>query len=342
MNKYSRYTFILILTIVCIYVSIELKSIFIEIIIALFFWYFVKSTRGLLLKIPPLKKLPEVLNTIIAFFLLITFFVLFSFFLNQNIILIKKSVTLNQNKIIDLFNNIISNYNIDLNEYLENFLKKINYSNIISSIVSTFSSVLANTFNIVLYLVFFLLEEKTFNYKMKLMYTDKIKLEKVKKLLNKIDTSVKNYLFLKTIVSFITGFVSYFIILFFNIDAPFFWAVLIFILNFIPIIGSIVGSLFPVIFSLVQFADVNLAMFLLISLSSIQIIVGNIIEPKIMGNSMNISPLAVILTLSVWGYIWGIIGMLISVPMTVILIIILYEFKETKNISILLSEKGKL
>ena len=72
----------------------------------------------------------------------------------------------------------------------------------------------------------------------------------------------------------------------------------------------------------------------------IQLIVGNFLEPKIMGNSLNLSPLIVIISLSVWGSIWGIVGMVLSVPITVIMIILFAQFKSTKPIAILLSEKG--
>ena len=75
---------------------------------------------------------------------------------------------------------------------------------------------------------------------------------------------------------------------------------------------------------------------------SIQLIVGNLVEPRLMGNTLNISPLVVFLTLSLWGVMWGITGMLLSVPITVILIIIMSEFPGTRPIAILLSQRGNL
>ena len=121
-----------------------------------------------------------------------------------------------------------------------------------------------------------------------------------------------------------------------------FWAFLIFLLNFIPTIGSLLATLFPVAFSLLQFGEFTTASIILIIVSAIQIVIGNFIEPKWMGNSMNISPLISILSLMFWGLIWGTTGMIISVPFTVVVIIILSEIESTRPLAILLSEKGDI
>ena len=143
-------------------------------------------------------------------------------------------------------------------------------------------------------------------------------------------------------VSFLTGFLSYIALAIIGIDAPLFWALLIFLLNFIPTIGSLIATIFPMIFCLLQFGELSQGIMVLIFVGAIQILVGNIIEPKVMGNSMNISPLVTILSLSFWGAVWGITGMILSVPITVILIIIFAQFNSTKRAAILLSEKGKV
>ncbi len=161
-------------------------------------------------------------------------------------------------------------------------------------------------------------------------------------LVKKIDHSIGNYIALKTVTSLLTGFMSYFALLFIGIDAPFFWAFLIFILNFIPTIGSLIATVFPAIFAILQFGEFTQGFLVLAVVGVIQLVVGNFIEPKLMGNTLNISPLVVFLTLAVWGVMWGITGMLLSVPITVILIIIMSEFPETRPIAILLSQRGEL
>jgi predicted PurR-regulated permease PerM len=164
----------------------------------------------------------------------------------------------------------------------------------------------------------------------------------LKETLAQIDHSISKYISLKTLVSLITGFASYIVLKLIGLDAPIFWAFLIFLLNYIPTIGSLIGTLFPVAMAFLQFEDPTNAFIVLIAVGSIQVIVGNIVEPKIMGNSLNVSSLVVILSLSFWGAIWGITGMVLSVPITVILVILFGQFKSTRSVAILLSDKGQI
>ncbi|WP_366142674.1 AI-2E family transporter [uncultured Aquimarina sp.] len=127
-----------------------------------------------------------------------------------------------------------------------------------------------------------------------------------------------------------------------DVDAPFFWALLMFLLNYIPTVGSLIATIFPAVFSLVQFGEFTPFLIILIGLGILEWFVGNVLEPKIMGNSLNISPLVTIIALVIWGQIWGITGMLLSVPITVTMVIICSQFKNTKAIAILLSENGEL
>lgn len=193
-----------------------------------------------------------------------------------------------------------------------------------------------------IYLIFILFEESTFQDKIKAMYPEESSYMKVDSLIRKIDHSISNYIAIKSLISLLTGTLSYIALLSIGVDAPFFWAFLIFILNFIPSIGSLIATVFPAFFALLQFGEFTPAVLVLIIVGAIQLVLGNLIEPRIMGTSLNISPLVVFLTLILWGMIWGVIGMLLSVPITVILIIIMAEFKGTRPIAILLSRRGKL
>jgi predicted PurR-regulated permease PerM len=143
-------------------------------------------------------------------------------------------------------------------------------------------------------------------------------------------------------VSLITGVSSFIALLIIGVDTPLFWAFLIFILSFIPVVGALVAVLFPATIALFQFGDLTHFFLVLGIIGFIQLIVGNILEPRIMGNSLNVSSLVVILSLSFWGMIWGITGMVLSVPITVIMIIFFSQFPATKSVAIILSEKGEV
>jgi predicted PurR-regulated permease PerM len=225
---------------------------------------------------------------------------------------------------------------------LNDFAKDLNFGDILSKIFSALTSMFGNAFTVLLYLIFLLLEEPIFPKKIRAMYPDNKKYSQVNELINKIDHSIGNYIALKTVVSLLTGFLSYFALLFIGVDAPLFWSFLIFILNFIPTIGSLIATIFPAIFAMLQYGEFTPGILVLAIVGAIQLIIGNLVEPRVMGNSLNISPLVVFLTLSLWGVMWGVIGMLLSVPITVILIIIMSEFPGTRPFAILLSQKGNI
>jgi predicted PurR-regulated permease PerM len=220
--------------------------------------------------------------------------------------------------------------------------KGIDFAGLLSSLLSALTSLFGSAFTVLLYLLFILLEEPILPQKLKAMYPDKKKYNHIKNLVAKIDHSIGSYIALKTLVSLVTGFLSYFALLFIGVDAPLFWAFLIFVLNFIPTVGSLIATIFPAFFAILQFGEFTHGLLVLGIVGSIQLVVGNFVEPKLMGNTLNISPLVVFLTLAIWGVIWGITGMLLSVPITVILIIIMSEFEGTRPFAILLSQQGKL
>jgi predicted PurR-regulated permease PerM len=119
-----------------------------------------------------------------------------------------------------------------------------------------------------------------------------------------------------------------------------FWAFLIFLVGYVPVIGGAIGILLPPIFALVQFDDWWHAAVMLAGLQVINFVVGNIIYPRMQGKSLNIDPLVVLLSLAFWGAIWGVPGLFLSTPLTVAAMVILAQFSGSRWIAILLSSDG--
>ena len=161
-------------------------------------------------------------------------------------------------------------------------------------------------------------------------------------MVDRVTKDIQTYIGLKTFVSAITGILSYIVMALVGVDFAGFWAVLIFILNFIPYIGSLVGVAFPAVLTLVQFD--SLIPFVITStvLASVQLAVGNIIEPRMMGRSLNLSPLVILLSLAIVGQIWGIVGMVLSMPFMVIAMIVCAGFEATRPVAIVLSATGNV
>ncbi len=334
------YIFLIVITVVV--VAIYAQSIIIPFILAVLFWFIIRVIKKLFLKIKFLQRWPQWLLTILSSFILLVILYLAIDVITTNIQQLSAKLPEYQANVSSVTLSINEKFDTDLMTVFSDYAKDFDFSTILSSLLSALTGLFGNTFTILLYMLFLLLEEPILSYKLKAMYPDKKRLEHVKTLIGKIDTSVGSYIALKTIVSLITGVLSYTALLFIGVDAPAFWAFLIFILNFIPTIGSLIATTFPTIFALLQFGEITPAILVLGIVGAIQLIVGNLIEPKLMGNTLNISPLVVFIALAVGGVIWGITGMLLSVPITVVLIIIMSEFPETRSIAILLSQKGIL
>ncbi|HYQ58539.1 MAG TPA: AI-2E family transporter [Draconibacterium sp.] len=334
------YIFLIVITIVvvCIYA----QSIILPFILAILFWFLIRVIKKLLVKIKFIGRLPKWIITLYSSLVLIGFLILAVTMISKNIKTLSNTLPVYEANVNKIANQINQKFDIDLLNMAGNFAKDLNFGSILTSLFSTLTGLFGNAFTVLLYLLFLLLEEPILPKKLKAMYPEKEQHDQVKKLVDKIDHSIGNYIALKTLTSLLTGFLSYFALLFIGIDAPLFWAFLIFVLNFIPTIGSLIATIFPTVFAILQFGEITPGILVLSIVGAIQLVVGNFIEPKLMGNSLNISPLVVFLTLAIWGVIWGISGMLLSVPITVILIIIMSEFPGTRPFAILLSQRGTI
>ncbi len=148
------------------------------------------------------------------------------------------------------------------------------------------------------------------------------------------------YLWVQTFTGALTAVGCYVVMKLLGLDQALFWAFVIFLLGYVPTIGPLVGTLFPVLFSLVQYPTLWQPAALLAGIGFFQFAIGNFMVPRMQGDSMNLSTLVVILTLSLWGAIWGLPGMFLSAPLTVMLMIIMAQFPGTRPIAILLSQDG--
>ena len=291
-------------------------------------------------------KIPSSLAMILSIWTYFLFFYYIWKIIYGNIDELIKLAPSYQSKIINLLREIFDYFQI-WETQVSNFISKIssnlNLTNIFNSLLSVISSISSNVMTIIFYLIFILLEAKFFSQKIELMVSSIDKRRNILSVLTKIENDVKSYFFIKIIVSLLTAFLSYIIMITFGLNFAIFWTLLIFILNFIPNIWSIIAILFPSLLSFIQPDFWIYSSLIMISLLiTVQMITWNFIEPKMMWNRLNLSPLVIVLALSFWWYLWGIIGMLLSVPLMVIINIILSKFEQTRPIAIFLSEKWEL
>ena len=213
--------------------------------------------------------------------------------------------------------------------------KAFNPASVLQVVGDTFNQVgnlFANGFLILLTIVFIMLEISGLPLKLK-------------KILSKPDVSISRfqeifqninkYIAIKTWISLGTGLLVYILLLIIGVDYAILWAVLAFVLNFIPTIGSIIALIPPALLTIVQlgFGEAGIV---LVGYLIINTIMGNILEPRFMGKGLGLSTLVVFLSLIFWGWILGPIGMLLSVPLTITIKIALDSSDETRWLSVML------
>lgn len=319
------------------------QGLLVPFILAILLWFIMRKLKMLLDRIEFVReRVPSWVKTVFSGFIIVVVINIAASILASNINNLAQSYPKYQPNIDLIVNQLNRVLHIDLIEMIKAQSADFNIGAVLTPLLNSLSGIMGNLFMIIIYSLFILSEESNFKAKLEILFKDKGRHAQFDDIMIKIEQSVTSYLGLKTFTSFLTGSLSYIALLSIGIDSPAFWAFLIFLLNFIPTVGSLVGTAFPVLFCLLQFGGFEKAIIVLIAVGVIQIIIGNLLEPRLMGSSMNISPLVAILSLSIWGVLWGITGMILSVPITVIMVIIFAQFESTRPVAIMLSEKGRI
>ena len=335
----------IILLFLIIYVLKSAQSIFLPFVVALFLWclIYILTTKYSEIFIEKFKfplwtrKLARILAIITIAGIIYFIFV----GIKNNIDNVSETFGNYQKNINGIFEKIQNYLGINNKMTLINLRRSINIPKIINSLVQGVGSFLSNSVMVLVYLLFILLEEKSFSKKFPKLFRSKKKEKEVMEMLKKIYSKIEVYVSVKMFTSLLTAILAYVVMDSVKLDFAIFWAILMFLFNFIPTVGSIISSILPISLSLLQFNG-DLVYFSIVSIGiiSIQLLIGNIIDPKIMGRRLNLSPLVLILSLVIWGSIWGIIGMFLCVPIMIIITIILLQIPSTKKFAMLLTEDG--
>jgi predicted PurR-regulated permease PerM len=225
-------------------------------------------------------------------------------------------------------------------ELLKGIANQLGLGQLLASIVSAMTN-FASQFGVVfIYVIFLLVEQQFFDIKLNAIVRNEARREQVRALLDRVGRDIQSYIWIMTFVSTLTASLSYGVMVAVGLEHAAFWAFLIFILNFIPTIGSIIGTALPSLYGLLQFGEFQPFVILLAGIGVIQFLIGNVLQPRLSAKTLNLSQFVVILSLFVWGAMWGIVGMFLAVPITAILMIVFANFPSTRVLAAVLSESG--
>ena len=208
---------------------------------------------------------------------------------------------------------------------------------LVANMLTGLGGVLTNTFLIGLTVIFILLEASSFQMKARAALGNP---QGAWEQFGRFTTAINHYLGIKTLVGLGTGIIVIIWVWLLGIDFPLIWGLLAFLLNYVPNLGSIIAAIPAVLLGYIQF-NPGTALLVALGYVVINILFGNFIEPRLMGRKLGLSTLVVFLSLVFWGWLWGPVGMLLSVPMTMMVKITLESHEPTKWIGILMdSESG--
>ncbi|MBN1351501.1 AI-2E family transporter [candidate division KSB1 bacterium] len=220
------------------------------------------------------------------------------------------------------------------------FLKLIPSGSITSFVkdsLGSFVSLLGNSTVVIFFVLFLIVEAQVFEKRIFEAYGEKRATE-IMEVVSGINSSIRKYIIVKITISFFTAIIATSVMAIFGLKFFVLFGILTFIFNFIPYIGSIIATILPILMALLQFHSPWTALWIGLLLIGTQNIMGSIVEPKITGDQLDLSPLVVLISLWFWGWLWGVVGMILSIPIMAALKIIFEHIEATKSTSIMMSK----
>jgi AI-2 transport protein TqsA len=273
----------------------------------------------------------RIVAVFVSLCLIIFLFIIIVPFIGSSVITFLQSADDYNNKVlilIDLGISKLKEFNIDIDrETIRNSLNELPLLDWASTILSNSANFISKFILVVIMTLFLLLGKKSVN---------------TSPVWNDIIGHIKKYIFTKFITSSITGVSAGLIYWFLGLELAFIFGSLTFILNFIPVVGSIIAVLLPIPIAILQYPDLSSVLLIIFLPAIIHQIIGNFVEPKIFGDAFGLHPITIILSLIFWGMIWGIIGVLLAAPLTAIIRVSFERFDSTRQIARLLEGKVHL
>lgn len=202
--------------------------------------------------------------------------------------------------------------------------------------------ILSELLMVIIFMVFMLAGKPYAKLKMSHALSDQ-RAGQLSRIIGSISSEISRYLLTLMLISFATGCFVWLALTLIGIDFPITWGALAFILNFIPTLGSIVASIPPILLAFVQYyPSIWPAVITLVAITFIQMTIGNFIAPKVLGDRLHLSPVVILLSLLFWGWLWGIAGALLAVPIASAIKITCENIDELKPISVMMGSGRRL
>jgi len=337
--KISRTALVILAVIACGAVLYMLHGIFTPLALAVFLAVMIDGFARIIRKYAP--SLADRAATPLAVVLSILLFGVTAFVIADNATSFANQLVAYTPRLNNLIARLASLAHVETPPTITELFRQLDPTSYLAAVAKGLQGFASDAIFVLIYLGFILASRHGFERKVVGLFPDREERQKALAAFLRIRDGVEQYLWVQTVTGLMIAGGSWIVMASLGLDNALFWAFLIFIASYIPIIGGFIGIAAPPVFALVQFESYWPAVILLAVLQTIQFIVGNVIQPRMQGRSLNMDPVVVLLSLGLWGAIWGVPGMFLSTPLTVMAMVILAQFQGTRWIAVLLSADGE-
>jgi len=324
-----------------IYAMVVGRDILLPLVVAFVVWYFVnvlaaalrRATRG---------RLPSWLTVMVSILFVLGLGWVIGNMLAGNIAVIADELPGYETKFDALIAEWTSALGFSDPPRVADLIGRIDFQAWARSAAAALAGLAGNAGLVLLYVFFLLLEQGGLNRKLSRLFTNGQREAEARAVIARIDRDLQTYIRVKVLLALVGALLGWGIMAAVDLDFAPFWAALLFLTYFIPVIGTPLALVGPALFSLVQFETLTPFILVVGGNLAIQLVIENFIEPAMMGRSLNLSPFVSIVALVLFGAIWGLVGMVLCVPILVSIVIVLAHFKRTRGLAILLSARGEV
>ena len=312
-----------------------------QIVVILFLAIFISSIFSTLLKVLQKKHIPRIFSYFIILLIIVSLSLMLTYVINISLKDFITNFPVYEEKFKSTVLNLLhyaqdSGFKIDKTKIMET-LNFSSFFGFTTNIIGSIGTFLSKFLLVIIGVAFILAEAKSFQTKLKVIFRNDIKkLEHF----NLFSFNIQKYFVVKSFTSFLTGFIITIALTFFGVDYPILWGVIAMLFNFVPVFGSIIASIPAIVLAFLNL-DLNITIWVIVVYLVINISISNILEPKLMGKELGLSPLIIFFSLIFWGYILGIVGMFLAVPITMTLKIAFDSNQSTRWLGILMSDLSR-
>lgn len=309
-----------------------------QVVLILFLAIFISSIFSSLLNLLQRKYFPKIISYFLLLLIVSALGFMIAYVINISLTDFLTNLPSYEIKFKDLVLNIVhfgQSYGFEIDK--TKIIETLNFSSffgVTTNIIGSIGAFLSKFLLVIIGVAFILAESKSFEIKLRVIFKNNAKkLEHF----NLFSSNIQKYFVVKSFTSFLTGLLVSIMLSFFNVDYPILWGVLAMLFNFVPVVGSIIASIPAILLAIINL-DIIFAIWVIVLYMVINISISNILEPKLMGKKLGLSPLIIFFSLIFWGYILGIIGMFLAVPITMTLKIAFDSNTSTQWLGILMSD----